>query len=67
LRHVGGTQAATGASLKELMARPGHSSTRAAMICQHATRDRDEAIAKALGGLMYQVRSEPADQVSEGS
>jgi integrase len=53
LRHVGGTlAAATGASLKELMARLGHSSTRAAMICQHATRDRDEAIAKALGGLL---------------
>jgi integrase len=60
LRHVGGTlAAATGASLKELMARLGHSSTRAAMIYQHATRDRDEAIAKALGGFMQQVRSEP--------
>jgi len=47
LRHVGGTlAAATGASLKELMARLGHSSTRAAMIYQHATRDRDEAIAR---------------------
>jgi len=40
------------------MARLGHSSTRAAMIYQHATRDRDEAIAKALGGLMHQVRSD---------
>jgi integrase len=67
LRHVGGTlAAATGASLKELMARLGHSSTRAAMIYQHATRDRDEAIAKALGGLMHQVRAEPADQAGEG-
>jgi integrase len=67
LRHVGGTlAAATGASLKELMARLGHSSTRAAMIYQHATRDRDEAIAKALGGLMYQVRSDRADQAGEG-
>jgi integrase len=56
LRHVGGTLAATtGASLKELMARLGHSSTRAALIYQHATRDRDEAIAKSLGGLMQQV------------
>jgi len=36
---------------KELMARLGHSSTRAAMIYQHATRDRDRAIAQALGGL----------------
>jgi integrase len=67
LRHVGGTlAAATGASLKELMARLGHSSTRAAMIYQHATRDRDEAIAKALGGLMHQVRSESADQAGQG-
>jgi hypothetical protein len=63
LRHVGGTlAAATGASLKELMARLGHSSTRAAMIYQHATRDRDEAIAKALGGLLDQVRSDRIDQ-----
>jgi hypothetical protein len=31
------------------------------MIYQHATRERDEAIAKAFGGLIYQVRSEPAD------
>jgi SAM-dependent methyltransferase len=68
LRHVGGTlAAATGASLKELMARLGHSSTRAAMIYQHATRDRDEAIAKALGGLMHQVRSEPVNQAGEGT
>jgi integrase len=68
LRHVGGTlAAATGASLKELMARLGHSSTRAAMIYQHATRDRDEAIAKALGGLMHQVRSERAGHSGEGS
>jgi integrase len=64
---VGGTlAAATGASLKELMARLGHSSTRAAMIYQHATRDRDEVIAKALGGLMRQVRSRDADQAGEG-
>jgi integrase len=67
LRHVGGTlAAATGASLKELMARLGHSSTRAAMIYQHATKDRDEAIAKALGGLSHQVRSRGADQAGEG-
>jgi hypothetical protein len=48
--------AATGASLKELMARLGHSSIRAAMIYQHATQDRGEAIARALGGLWSQVR-----------
>jgi len=50
LRHVGNTlAAANGASLKELMARIGHSSTRAALIYLHATQDRDQAIAKALG------------------
>jgi integrase len=65
LRHVGGTlAAATGASLKELMARLGHSSTRAALIYQHATRDRDQAIAKALGGLVQQVQLTGPDQAS---
>lgn len=44
------------------MARLGHSSTRAALIYQHATRDRDEVIAKALGGLMQQVQIEVTDQ-----
>jgi len=47
--------AATRASFRELMERKGHSSTRAAMIYQHATRDRDQAIAVALGGLARQV------------
>ncbi|KAB8182720.1 tyrosine-type recombinase/integrase [Microbispora catharanthi] len=50
LRHVGNTLAAAdGASLKEQMARMGHSSTRAALIYLHATQGRDQAIAKALG------------------
>lgn len=31
---------------------------------KHATRDRDEAITKALGGFMRQVRSEPAGDAS---
>jgi integrase len=57
LRHTGGTlAAATSASLRELMARLGHPSTRAALIYQHATRDRDQAIAMALGDLARQVR-----------
>lgn len=60
LRHTGGTLAAiTGATLKELMARLGHSSPRAAMIYQHATRDRDQAIAQALGELVRATRSTP--------
>jgi integrase len=57
LRHTGGTlSAATGASLKELMARLGHSSVRAAMMYQHATSDRDMAIARALGGFFREAR-----------
>ena len=52
LRHTGNTlAAATGASTKELMARMGHASMRAAVIYQHATTDRDAAIATALSQL----------------
>jgi integrase len=66
LRHTGGTlSAATGASLKELMARLGHSSVRAAMIYQHATSDRDRAIAQALGGLVREVRQESPESARE--
>jgi integrase len=67
LRHTGGTlAAATGATLKELMAWLGHSSTRAAMIYQHATRDRGQVIAKALGGLARQARILGRDQAGNG-
>jgi integrase len=49
LRHTGATlAAATGATLAELMARFGHSTPNAAMLYQHATSDRDRAIAEAL-------------------
>ena len=66
LRHTGGTlAAAAGASLKELMARLGHSSTRAALIYQHATRDRDQAIAAALGDLARQVRGAADDHAEK--
>ncbi len=52
LRHTGNTlAAATGASTKELMARMGHASMRAALIYQHASADRDAAIAVALSRL----------------
>jgi integrase len=58
LRHTGGTAAATtGATIKELMTRLGHSSARAAMIYQHATRDRDKAIADAHGQLADKART----------
>ena len=61
LRHRLGD--ATGGST--LMARLGHSSVRAAMIYQHATRDRDKVIAQALGGLIRQT-AESTDQASAG-
>lgn len=52
LRHTGATlAAATGATLSDLMARLGHSTTRAAMIYQHASRDGDRAIAEALSRM----------------
>jgi len=57
LRHTGNTMAAgQGASLRELMERMGHSSTRAALIYLHATRERDEAIAAGMGKLLTQAR-----------
>jgi integrase len=57
LRHTGGTLAAqTGATTKELMARLGHSSPRAAMRYQHATRDRDKKIATGLGKEFTRAR-----------
>ena len=47
----------TGASLRELMERMGHSSTRAALIYLHATRERDQAIAAGMGKLLSDARN----------
>ncbi len=53
LRHTGNTlAAATGASTKELMSRMGHSSSRAALIYQHATAERELEIAKRLSDMV---------------
>lgn len=50
LRHSGNQFAAdAGANLRELMARMGHDSTRAALIYQHSTDKRQRAIADAIG------------------
>lgn len=57
LRHTGNTLAAsTGASTRELMARMGHSTARAALIYQHASAERDRLIADALSGLVDRGR-----------
>ena len=45
------TSSNAGASLRELMARMGHSSTRAAMIYLHSTDERQREIADTLGQL----------------
>jgi integrase len=53
LRHFGATlAAATGASTRELMRRLGHASPVAALRYQHATEDRDAAIAAALSEMV---------------
>jgi integrase len=64
LRHFSLTMAAmTGASTKELMRRGGHASPAAALRYQHATEDRDRAIAEALDqlaqGTVIPIDSDP--------
>jgi integrase len=52
MRHTGLTwSAATGASTAEIMRRAGHESAAAALKYQHATADRDRALADALANL----------------
>jgi integrase len=59
LRHTGNhVAAATGASLRELMGRMGHSTTRAALTYQHRTTERDRLIAATMSAL---VEAELAD------
>jgi len=53
LRHLGATLAAsTGAGVKEIMYRIGHSSTRAALRYQHASQQRDRTIAEGISELI---------------
>ncbi len=60
LRHSGLTwSAATGASVAELMRRAGHASQAAALRYQHATDERDRAIARSLAALAMESRSRP--------
>ncbi len=63
LRHTGLTHAAaTGATTAELMHRAGHASPLAALRYQHATQDRDRALAEALSELA----GESADVARDG-
>jgi len=53
LRHFGATLAAqAGATTKELMARLGHASPAAALRYQHATAERDQALAERMDALL---------------
>jgi hypothetical protein len=61
LRHSGLTWAAAqGATIAGLMHRAGHASPHAAMLYQHATRDRDHAIADAMAALAKPEGSSPS-------
>ncbi len=64
LRHSGLTwSAAAGATTAELMHRAGHSSPTPALRYQHATADRDHALADALAVLSKAV---PIDKLRKG-
>jgi integrase len=63
LRHLGATLAAgTGATTKEIMRRLGHQSAAAALVYQHASENRDEAIAAALSELALKAPVFPMRQ-----
>jgi integrase len=62
LRHTGNTLAAAqGATLRELMERMGHASSRAAMIYQHISKDRDRHIADGLSAQIEDAREDQGD------
>jgi integrase len=68
LRHTGNRLASqTGTSLKDLMARMGHDSPRAALIYQHRTSEADQAIVRAVNERLEEelraVGRERADRV----
>ncbi len=61
LRHTGNNLAAgTGASLRDLMHRMGHQSTRAALIYQHISEQRDRDIAAGLDEQIAKKRDRHA-------
>jgi integrase len=63
LRHTGNTfAAASGAKLRDLMARMGHGSERAAMIYQHESRGADKAITDAIDRHVQTEQKEGDDE-----
>ncbi|WP_062431320.1 tyrosine-type recombinase/integrase [Herbidospora daliensis] len=68
LRHTGNTLAAlTGATLKELMARMGHASTKAAVIYLHGSKERDREIADGLGKIVEKGLRPKGEEGDDGS
>jgi integrase len=67
LRHAGATWlAVSGATTRELMARLGHASPAAALRYQHATEDRDTALASALSALVPAAAVLPISEAAAG-
>jgi hypothetical protein len=48
-----------GMTTKEVMSRMGHTSPRAALIYQHSTAERDQAVADYLGGVIAEAKRAP--------
>ncbi|MGE5287483.1 MAG: tyrosine-type recombinase/integrase [Micromonosporaceae bacterium] len=68
LRHTGNNlAAATGASLRELMDRMGHRTTRAAMIYLHGSDARQREIADMLGQLTMRALEPDAESAPGGT
>jgi integrase len=68
LRHTGNDLAAsTGADLRTLMDRMGHSTTRAALIYQHRRADRQHTLAQALSKLAEDELSRAATDTKAGT
>ena len=58
LRHTANSFVASSASLRELMTRMGHASPRAALIYQHASREREREITAALSRQIEAIRGD---------
>ncbi|MQA96021.1 MAG: tyrosine-type recombinase/integrase [Streptosporangiales bacterium] len=68
LRHTGNVFASqSGTGLRDLMARMGHDSERAAMIYQHRSRDADRRITNALDEHVRRERKRRDEDDDEGS
>ena len=68
LRHSALTwAAASGATIAELMHRAGHSTPAAALRYQHATEERDEAVARGMAELAEPASIVPLRQSTSGT